>query len=301
MVNPQHLLTFTVVARLRSISRAADTLHLSQPAVSGQLRKLQAIVGEPLYARHAHGIELTAAGQGLLRYAEALRRIQAQTDDYIAQLQGVEAGNLHIGATSTLASYYLPEHVVSFQQTYPGISVHIDTDHSLALIQRLETFDVAMIEGPLPNDISLSSQYELRTWVIDEVVLVLRADHPLAHRYPAVVPFNVLGEYPIIWREATSGARQTFENALDKADVRLPVKIVVTGVDAVKEAVRAGLGIGFTSFCALSHAGSDLVYRHLGHLNGVCWNLYIATPIKPLRSRASQAFIEELEHKTTTP
>ncbi|AOU96746.1 hypothetical protein BI364_00830 [Acidihalobacter yilgarnensis] len=293
MVNPQHLLTFTVVARLRSISRAADALYLSQPAVSGQLRQLQNLVGEPLYTRRGYGIELTAAGQGLQRYAETLRRAHAQADDYIRQLQGVEAGSIHIGSTSTLASYYLPECVVRFQQDYPGVSVYIDTDSSLALMHRLEEFDIGMVEGPLP-DVPMSGQYELLPWVADEVVLVLRAEHPLAQRYPEVVPMSALADYPIIWREPTSGARQTFERALAEAGMHLPVKIVVTGVDAIKEAVRAGLGIGFASFRALAHAGPELVYRHLEHARGICWNLYIAAPVGRLRSRATQSFLDAL-------
>lgn len=293
MVNPQHLLSFTVVARLRSISRAADALCLSQPAVSSQLRQLQNLVGEPLYTRRGYGIELTPAGQGLLHHAETLRRAHAQADDYIRQLQGVDAGSIHIGSTSTLASYYLPEHVVRFQKGYPGVSVYIDTDNSEALMRRLEAFDVCMIEGPLP-DLPISGSYELSPWVADEVVLVLRPEHPLAQRYPEVVPLSALSGSAIIWREPASGARQTFERALAEVGLQLPVNIVVTGVDAVKEAVRAGLGIGFASFRALAHAGPDLVYRHLECAKGIHWDLYVAAPQARLRSRATQSFLEAL-------
>ncbi|WP_154399559.1 LysR family transcriptional regulator, partial [Bordetella pertussis] len=107
-MTPEQLLTFASVADAGNISRAAELLHLSQPAVSGQLRMLQDWFGEPLYRRSGHGIVLTAAGERLAEHARQLRQVYSQAGALRDAWRGLETGSLRLGASTTPASYLLP-------------------------------------------------------------------------------------------------------------------------------------------------------------------------------------------------
>lgn len=128
---PDFLLTFAAVAETGNISRAGERLHLSQPAVSGQLRLLQDSVGEPLYRRHSRGIVLTPAGEGLLEHARRLRRVLDEAIVYRDRLRGLESGNLRIGASSTIASFLLPRLIAEFNRRYPGIKIRVTTGNTV--------------------------------------------------------------------------------------------------------------------------------------------------------------------------
>src|SRR5690606_12341398 len=100
-MTPDQLLTFTYVADVGNISRAAELLHLSQPAVSGQLRLLQEWFGEPLYRRKGHGVVLTPAGERLAEQARQLRQVYQQAQTLREAWQGLETGRLRLGASTT--------------------------------------------------------------------------------------------------------------------------------------------------------------------------------------------------------
>jgi len=289
-LNPQHLLTFSVVARLKSITLTAQQLHVGQPAVSGQLKLLQSFVGEPLYERKGHQIELTAAGEGLLKYADTMDHSYMKAHEYVRSLQQISTGVLRIGATMTIASYYLPQYVVQLQTQYEGVQVFMKTLDTSETLDNLYNLDLGFIEGSL-RGVELPSNYQVITWQQDEVVLVIPDNHPLAIEYIDFVPLTVFTEHQVIWREPGSGARQVVESALIQADINAPVNIEVTGVSAVKESVRAGLGIGFSSAMALKNEAAGLVSRRIGNEQGLTWQLNIIAPKTSLQSRATQAFL----------
>jgi len=292
-LNPQHLLTFAVVAKLKSITLTAQQLNIGQPAVSGQLKLLQTFVGEPLYERKGHQIELTAAGQGLLRYAEKMNSCYSKSLEYVRSLQKISTGVLRIGATMTIASYYLPKFVVELQTNHAGVQVFMQTLDTAGILDNLYSLDLGFIEGSLQG-IELSNNYQIIPWQKDEVVLVIPENHQLAQLYTDFVPLEVFTQYQVIWREQSSGGRQVVESALFAAGINAPVNIEVTGVSAVKEAVRAGLGIGFSSSLALKNETKGLVSRRIrsnqGH--GLTWQLNIIAPKPALQSRATKAFLE---------
>ena len=290
-MNPNHLLTFAVVARLNSITKAAELLNLGQPAVSGQLKLLQDFVGEPLYLRKGHQIELTPAGDGLLECAKRLEKDLKQSIEYVRCLKQVNAGRLRIVSTMTVASYYLPELVVQLQTIHSGVQVFMETGDTAEIIEKMPDFDLGFVEGPVElND--LPSNYEVIPWQDDEIVLVLPEDHILAKQYPENVPLDVFTKHQVIWRESGSGARKAVEKALLEAGIIAPVNIEVTGVSGVKEAVRAGLGIGFSSSQALRNEREGLVARRINPPNGLIWHLNIIAPRQVIQSRVTKAFIE---------
>jgi len=290
MLNPNHLLTFVIVARLKSISKTAELLHLGQPAVSGQLKLLQDSVGEPLYHRKTKQIELTPAGEGLLQHALKMEKNLNQAINYVHNLKQVNAGCLRIVSTNTVASYYLPQLVVQLQANNAGVQVTMETGDTAEILANISDFDLGFVEGPV-NAKSLPSNYEVIPWQDDEIVLVLPESHILAKQYSDTVPLEVFTTHQVIWRETGSGARKLIEKALLEAGIIAPVNIEVTGVSAVKEAVRAGLGIGFSSSQALRNEKEGLVSRKISSPNNLVWHLNIIVPKQVQQSRVTQAFI----------
>ncbi|MCI0667896.1 MAG: LysR substrate-binding domain-containing protein [Methylococcaceae bacterium] len=290
-MNPSQILTFALVGQLKSISRAAEFLHIGQPAVSGQLKLLQDAVGEPLYVRDGHRIRLTPVGEGLLEHAEQLRRNLLQIEEYVHRLQRINCGILRIGSTVTIGSYYLPQYVVRMQTLYPGLEVHMKTGDSREIVQCMPELDVGFVEGAIDPD-ELPASYRLLPWCEDEIVLVVREDHELALTCDRGVPLEVFAKYQVLWRERGSGARAIIENALSRQGIEVPVNIQVTGVAGVKASVRAGLGIGFASARALKEGDSELVGRRIDPPHGLRWQLNILAPIEKMRSRAVKAFLE---------
>jgi len=289
-LNPNHLLTFAVVARLKSITKAAELLHLGQPAVSGQLKLLQKFVGEPLYLRKGHQIELTPAGDGLLACAIRLEKDLKQAQDYVDNLKQVNAGRLRIVSTMTIASYYLPQLVVQLQTEHEGVQVFMETGDTSEILGKMPDFDLGFVEGPVQVS-DLPSNYKVIPWQEDEIVLVLPEDHELAKQYPESVPLEVFTEHQVIWRESGSGARNAVEKALLEAGIIAPVHIEVTGVSGVKEAVRAGLGIGFSSSQALRNERDGLVARRINPPFGLIWHLNIIAPKSAIQSRVAKTFL----------
>jgi len=296
-VNPQHLLTFSVVASLKSITLAAQHLNLGQPAVSGQLKLLQTFVGEPLYERKGHQIELTSAGVGLLEHANKIDECYTQALEYVRNLQQVSTGMLKIGATMTISSFYLPKYLVALQTDYAGVQVSMKTLDTAETLRNLYRLDLGFIEGDLP-DIELPSTYQVLAWQKDEIVLVIPENHPVAMQYEQYVPLDVFTQHQVIWREPSSGARQVIEKALLKAKMPVKINIEVTGVSAVKESVRAGLGIGFSSVMALKNENAGLVTRRIGCAEGLRWQLNIIAPKESLQSRAVSAFLALCDQKS---
>ncbi len=290
-MNPNHLLTFAVLARLKSITKTAEFLHLGQPAVSGQLKLLQEFVGEPLYIRKGHQLELTPAGEGLLECANRVDKDIKQTIEYVRNLKQVNAGQLRIVSTMTIASYYMPQLVVQLQTEHPGVQVFMETGDTAEIIDKIADFDIGFVEGPVDKKL-LPANYEVLPWLKDEIVLVLSDQHELAKKHPDTVPLSVFTEHQVIWRESGSGARKAVEKALLEAAIVAPVNIEVTGVSGVKEAVRAGLGIGFSSSQALRNERQGLVARHIQSANGLTWHLNIIAPSSIIQSRVAKAFLD---------
>lgn len=290
-MNPSQILTFALVGQLKSVSRAAECLHIGQPAVSGQLRLLQEAVGEPLYVREGHRIRLTPVGEGLLEHAEQLRKDLLQTEEYVRRLKNINCGILRIGSTVTIGSYYLPQYVVRMQTLYPGLEVYMKTGDSREIVQCLPELDVGFVEGAIEFD-EVPGNYELLPWCEDEIVVVVRKDHELALDYAEGVPLEVFAKYQVLWRERGSGARSIIENTLFQHGIEVPVNIQVTGVAGVKASVRAGLGIGFASAQALKDGDSELVGRRIDPPHGLRWQLNIVAPLEKMRSRAVKAFLD---------
>lgn len=286
-MTPDQLLTFAYVADLGNISRASEVLHLSQPAVSGQLRLLQEWFGEPLYRRRGHGVVLTPAGEQLADQARQLRHIYQQAQVLRDAWQGIETGKLRLGASTTPASYLLPSLVAAFRQQFPAVSLHLSDGNTSQIVDRLPTLDLAFIEGEVPAGLPLDTA--VYKWREDEVVAIARADHPLVKQCGASLPELV--QFPLVMREPGSGVRQLVERAFAKEALAPAIGLELAGVEGVKQAVRAGLGIGFVSRLSMLHEdGSLAVIRLLPE--PLTRTLSILVPHAHVSARAADRFLE---------
>ena len=296
-MTPDQLLTFAYVADTGNISRAADMLHLSQPAVSGQLRLLQDWFGEPLYRRSGHGVALTAAGERLAEQARQLRQVYNQAHAAREAWRGLETGTLRLGASTTPASYLLPSLVADFRRRFPSISLHLSDGNTRQIVERLPVLDLAFIEGDVPA--GLPADTAVHGWRQDEVVAIARADHPLANKGAARL--RDLADSPLVMREPGSGVRQLVERAFDIAGLAPSIGLELAGVEGVKQAVRAGLGIGFVSLMSMGHEDGTLaVIRLLPR--PLTRTLSILVPHAHASARAAGRFLEAcLALRDSTP
>ncbi|CAG4891698.1 LysR family transcriptional regulator [Paraburkholderia saeva] len=261
-MTPDQLITFAVVAEHRNISRAALALHLSQPAVSGQLRLLQEEFGEALYQRDGRGVRLTPAGEQLASYAARLRDTWQQAHAYRDALRGMERGTLRIGASTTPASYLLPYLIAAFHRRYPEVTLHTADGNTSDIVGSLASVDIAMVEGPVGSD--LPPDTAVHPWREDEIVAIMPRTHPLAAARDGLPPSGQqvtlaeLGEHALVLRETGSGVRQMVERAFARAAVPMRVALEIAGVEGVKEAVRAGMGVGFVSAMSMRHDNNVL-------------------------------------------
>ncbi|WP_206998302.1 LysR family transcriptional regulator [Trinickia mobilis] len=310
-MTPDQLITFAAVAEHLNISRAAVALHLSQPAVSGQLRQLQEEFGEPLYQRDGRGVRLTPSGAQLAEYAQRLRDTYRQAHVYRDALRGLERGTLRVGASTTLASYLLPYLIADFQRRFPEISIQTAGGNTADIVNSLGSLDIAMIEGPVGADLPPGTG--VHPWGEDEIVAIVPREHPLAQRGPAEAEaeaaagkadtleraarpalsatFAELAAHPLVLREEGSGVRQLVERAFSRHGLPMRVALEVAGVEGVKEAVRAGMGIGFVSAMSMRHEDDALCRVSLGPAP-LTRRFSILVPHESAPSRAAERFLE---------
>ncbi|GAA5513818.1 HTH-type transcriptional activator CmpR [Deinococcus carri] len=287
-VQPDALLSFAAVARLGSLTAAAQERNLSQPALSAQLKHLTAAVGEPLLVRHRLGMRLTPAGEALLPYALELSRALNGARGFASEHRGLQTGTLRLAASNTLAAYVLPAALRTFHQQYPGVRLQVSSGNSEEALQRLlagET-DIAFIERPFP---ALPEGMQSRRVGGDELRLVVSAAHPLAK--PSLGR-KELKKLPLIQRETGSGTREVSERALQAAQIEVTPFLELAGNEAVKEAVLTGLGGAFLSeYCVRRELGSGLLVSPEVHLPGLRREFTAIFPTAP--TLAVRTFLEE--------
>lgn len=286
-MTPDQLLTFACVADSGNISHAAQRLHLSQPAVSGQLRLLQERFGEPLYRRQGHGIVLTAAGERLAEHARKLRQVYGQALTFRDAWHGIEAGTLRLGASTTPASYLLPGLVADFRRNFPAVAVHLSNGNTRQIVECLSGLDLAFIEGEAPPGLPADTQ--VHVWSDDEVVAIVPSHHALAGRGAAVL--SELAQMALVMREPGSGVRALVERAFGDAGLAFSIGLELAGVEGVKQAVRAGLGVGFVSIMSMRHEDGSLAVLHLEPLR-LRRRLSILVPHAQAPARATARFLE---------
>ncbi|MCX7784398.1 MAG: LysR family transcriptional regulator [Meiothermus sp.] len=240
-LNPRYLVVFCVVAELRSLSRAAEVLHLSQPAVSKTLKALEEAVRQPLYERPPQGITLTEAGKALLPYACAVNRSLAHATRFIEERRHKRIPQLEVG----LAWSLIPRYQVTLlgwakaQQAHCEFQLTHGTTLELIAQVHQRDLDGALVLG---GSEALPEPLEARRLTSDEAVLVVAPSHPWADM--GGVALGLLEDMPVLVPQRNSRLRLRLEQFLERYGI-VPARLVECGsLFGVKAAATAGLGVG---------------------------------------------------------
>ena len=244
MENPR-LKVFRAVAELLSFHRAAEQLGLTQPAVTLHIKALENELSVRLLDRTGNKVSLTPAGRILHRHAKAIAEIVSKAEKEIAEAAGEHAGELHIGASTSIAQYVLPKLLGRFHQKFPRVRLSVVSGNTEEIVDHLlaQKIDIGLIEGP-----ALRRDVKTEPFLPDELVLIVPAKHPWTNGTEVTV--EDLKSAPLLLREHGSGTRRVLEMALEKVGVKKPftnVTMQLDSTEAIISSVEAGLGIGFVS------------------------------------------------------
>ncbi|WP_051640790.1 LysR substrate-binding domain-containing protein [Thiomicrorhabdus sp. Milos-T2] len=288
MIKANYLLTFAKVAELKNISLAAEALHRSQPAVSGQLKSLQESFSEPLYVRKGTGVELTELGLSLLPYAQRQTKLLIDAETFRSQIENDNVVTLKIGASTTIANYSLPRLIAQFHKNYPMIKVDVLVGNTQKVLNNITTLDAAFVEGRV-RGIKNTGYYSI-TWQQDELIVIMPQNHPLTG--VEQITLKSLIEYQIILREPGSGTREMIELAFkQKLDFEIDPVIELYSTESIKESVRVGLGIALVSKQAIETLPPTIEWRDLAEEDRIIRPLSLLLPELGHNTHWIRAFI----------
>lgn len=237
----RQLNVFEAVARLLSFSRAAEELHLTQPAVSMQIKQLEENAGLPLFEQLGKKIFLTEAGHELYHYSRAIAQQVAEVESVLGELKGVKRGKLKISVAST-ANYFAPQLLATFSQRFPDVTVSLNVTNRQGLLQQLENNETDLaIMGQPPDGLDLAAE----SFLDNPLVVIAPVNHPLARQKH--IPLARLQNETFLIREQGSGTRIAMERFFAQRGVKLTTGMEMSSNEAIKQAVQAGLGLGIVS------------------------------------------------------
>jgi len=237
----RQLRVFNEVAKHLSFAKAAQSLYLTPPAITMQIKELEGHIGLPLFDRTGKKVSLTTTGEYLLVYARKILATLKDAEDATARLQKLELGSLTIGMVST-AKYFLPHMLAEFKREHPGIDVKLVVGNRQQLVNLLEhsEVDIAVMGRP-PEKMATRAE----PFAAHPHVFIAAPDHPLANQVQ--VSASSLMKEPFISREQGSGTRTALEKFLQRQTFELNVAMETDSNETIKQAVMAGMGISFVS------------------------------------------------------
>ena len=279
---------FEAIARHRSFTRAADSLYLTQPTVSMQVRKLTDAIGVPLVEQVGKKIVVTEAGQDLALAARDIFAILDHFEMRVAERRGLQRGHLRLVAITT-ASYFAPRLLGEFGRRYPGIELSLRvTNREQVLASIAENLDDLYILGQPPDDIEV-----VATPFMDNPLVVIAApDHPLAGE--RAISLARLAAEPWLMREAGSGTRKAIERLFAAQGLEIRPRLELGSNEAIKQAVLAGLGISALSSQALNLHQSGQFAILDGEGFPILRHWYAAFPAGREPSPVARSFLEFL-------
>ncbi|QEM14528.1 LysR family transcriptional regulator [Mucilaginibacter rubeus] len=252
------LKVFYTVAQRLSFTKAASELFITQPAVTKHIKELEQQLSVQLFKRNGNNIALTTAGKILEKYAEKIFQTYTELETELAQLNNLEAGTLHIGASTTVAQTILPKLLAMFKKTYPKVTfnfIQANTDQISQLVLA-EKIDIAIVEGA-----AHSPQLSYTDFIKDEIVLVTSANNKLSKK--AEISPKQLPAIPLVLREAGSGTLDVIFNALAAIQINpkdLNIEIQLESSIAIKQYL---LYSETATFLSIQSVVSELKYNEL--------------------------------------
>jgi len=238
----RQLRVFSEVARHGSMARAAETLHLTPPAVSMQIKELEAQVGLSLFDRHGRQVSLSTAGEYFLVHAKRMLADLREADTAMARFKKLEHGALTIGIVST-AKYFVPQLLARFHEEHPGIEVQLKVaGNREQLVQLMEAGEVDLsVMGRPPREIATRAE----AFASHPFVFVAPPRHALVAQGHA--PITALHGLPMIVREQGSGTRAAFAALIAEHRIEPRITMEMSSNETIKQAVMAGMGLSFLS------------------------------------------------------
>lgn len=243
----KQLQTFIEVAREKSVSRAADRLFVTQPAVSMQIRQLEEAFGLALIEPVGRNIQLTRAGEEFLTHAIAAIGKLKDLEASMAEHVGAKKGRIELGIVST-AKYFVPMLLVRFSKLMPGIDIvlRIDNrDNILGMMARNELDLVIMGRAPA------NLECEATPFASNPLSIIAPPDHPLLKRKR--LAFDAVKDYPFVVRERGSGTRASMERLFQQYEIPMKIAMEMPSNETIKQAVMAGMGMSFLSLRTVRH------------------------------------------------
>jgi DNA-binding transcriptional LysR family regulator len=239
----RRLQVFHTVARLLSFTKAAETLHMTQPAVTFQVRQLEEYFNTRLFDRTHNRISLTEAGERVYEYADRIFDLYADMESSVREMTGEIRGALTIGASTTIAEYMLPALLGDFGSRFPEVTIHLRVSNSDGIVSMVENnaIDLGVVEAPVGN-----KNLVVEVCRLDQLVAIVPPNHNLAEKES--VGIDELLEYHFICREEGSGTREVINEYLNQhCKTVLNISMELGSPEAVKGAVEAGMGVSVVS------------------------------------------------------
>ena len=237
----RQLQVFEKVASHLNYSRAAEELYLSQPAVSMQIKQLEAHIGLPLFEQMGKKIFLTEAGRELFHYSRNITQQLVEMQAVFSEMKGLGQGRLSLSVVNT-ANYFTPQLLARFCRRYPGISVNLHVANRDAVLKQLadNSTDLAIMGQP-PDGIDVSAE----SFLDNPLVVIASPGHPLTKLKR--VKFARLAEETFLSREQGSGTRSAMERIFAEHKIQPRIRMEMETNEAIKQAVQAGMGLGILS------------------------------------------------------
>ncbi len=241
----RRLQVFHTVARLLSFTKAAETLHMTQPAVTFQVRQLEEHFNTRLFDRTHNRISLTEAGRTVYESADRIFEVYAEMENAVRAITGEISGALTLGASTTIAEYMLPTLLGDFKERFPEVIIHLKVANSEGIVSMVESnaIDLGVVEAPVGN-----KNLVVEVCKRDQLVAIVPPGHPLASLQ--LVSFSRLLEHPFICREEGSGTREVIDDYLQLqsgCNAELRIAMELGSPEAIKGAVEAGMGVSVVS------------------------------------------------------
>ena len=221
--------------------RAAETLHLTQPAVSMQMKRLSEMVGVALFAKRGRNLYLTRAGKALLPYVRLVMGTLREADEEIDAIKGLRHGKVKIGMVTT-THYFAPRLTAQFKAKHPDVELDIAIANRKNVISKLENNQIDLaIMGRTPSRLSVDAE----EFSEHPYVIIAPKSHPLVGK-KNIEPYELQSEH-FLARESGSGTRMILDHFFAKNDLKLPSTQEFSSNESIKQSVMAGMGMAFIS------------------------------------------------------
>lgn len=289
-MNLHHLSIFHSIAETGSISASAQRLHISQPALSHELKAFERRLGISLFERLPRGMRLTHAGEVLFEYSMRLFDIARTAESAMKEIAGANHGHLALGASNTIGTYVLPPLLALYRRANPGVRISLFVGNTEQVSQGVADmrFTLGFVEGPVHVGGLSSVQFRK-----DELLAVVSPDHPLAKKKR--LSSSDLSQLPLLMREVGSGTRELIADALKANGVEMGAVMEFGNTEALKQAALHGGGVAWLPRISIQQelAGQTLVALPVSKLT-IHRPLSIVRRPKAHTSPATEAFLELL-------